>query len=107
MICRDATDLGAYVLGALEPEEARAFRGHLDTCALCRDEVERLALAADHLPLAAAQIEPPPELRRRIMDVVESEARLLAAAAAGLIVADVLLLALAVYRFQRGRLLLD
>lgn len=44
--------LGAYVLGALEPDERRALEAHLDDCAACRDELARLpALPAllDHL----------------------------------------------------------
>ena len=32
-------DAAAYVLGALEPEEAEAFSRHLATCVVCRDEV--------------------------------------------------------------------
>lgn len=37
------TDLGAYVLGALEPDERRDFERHLDGCTSCRDEVARLS----------------------------------------------------------------
>ncbi|MFX7198000.1 zf-HC2 domain-containing protein, partial [Acinetobacter baumannii] len=39
----DAPDIhtlsGAYALDALEPDEAAAFEGHLDSCASCTDEV--------------------------------------------------------------------
>ncbi|MEV7663360.1 zf-HC2 domain-containing protein [Paenarthrobacter sp. NPDC089316] len=35
--------LGAYLLGGLEPGEARAFEDHLESCAECRREVEELA----------------------------------------------------------------
>ncbi len=44
--------LGAYVLGALEPDERRALEAHLEDCAHCRDELARLsAMPAmlDHL----------------------------------------------------------
>ena len=41
-------DAAPYVLGALEPEEARAFVRHLERCAVCRDEVAALA-PPDHL----------------------------------------------------------
>ncbi|MFJ4210552.1 anti-sigma factor family protein [Paenarthrobacter sp. NPDC089675] len=34
--------LGAYLLGGLEPEEARAFEDHLNGCAECRQELEGL-----------------------------------------------------------------
>ena len=33
-------DVAAYALGALEPAEAEAFARHLETCAVCRDELE-------------------------------------------------------------------
>ncbi len=35
--------LGAYVLGALEPEERRRFEEHLDGCALCTAELAEFA----------------------------------------------------------------
>ena len=33
-------DIGAYLLGALEPAEQASFEGHLATCPECRAEVE-------------------------------------------------------------------
>jgi anti-sigma factor RsiW len=40
MTCREgATDLGAYVLGALEPAEARRVEGHVRGCAACAAEL--------------------------------------------------------------------
>jgi len=70
---RDAA--GAWVLGALDEEEAWRFGAHLDVCAACRDEVERLRVAADVLPLAVPPAEPGRELKRRLMTIVEAEAR--------------------------------
>ena len=35
--------LGAYVLGALEPDERRDLEAHLEGCAACRDELARLS----------------------------------------------------------------
>ncbi|MGA8717064.1 MAG: zf-HC2 domain-containing protein, partial [Solirubrobacteraceae bacterium] len=43
-------DAAPYVLGALEPAEARAFMRHMRTCAVCRDEVAALAPVLDVLP---------------------------------------------------------
>jgi hypothetical protein len=43
------TDLGAYVLGALPPDEAAAVEAHLATCAGCRAERDDLVPAADAL----------------------------------------------------------
>ncbi|HEY3020248.1 MAG TPA: anti-sigma factor [Solirubrobacteraceae bacterium] len=70
---RDAA--GAWVLGALDEDEAWRFAAHLDVCAACRNEVERLRVAADVLPLAAPPAGPPRELKRRLMTIVEAEAR--------------------------------
>ncbi|HEV2819607.1 MAG TPA: anti-sigma factor [Solirubrobacteraceae bacterium] len=76
--CRE--DTGAWVLGALPPDEARRFVVHLEACADCRDEVVHLQAGADVLPRAVYQVPAPPAVRDRVMAVVESEAALLAAA---------------------------
>jgi anti-sigma-K factor RskA len=68
-------DAGAYVLGALTSEEAEAFRRHLSTCVVCRDEVEALRTAVDALPLAAPQLPAPRRLRRRVLAGVHSQAK--------------------------------
>jgi anti-sigma-K factor RskA len=78
-----AASVGAYVLGALPPEELEGFRAHLADCAECRRAVEELGVAADALPIGVQQVAPPPALKGRIMAVVEAEAELLAAAGAG------------------------
>jgi anti-sigma-K factor RskA len=66
-------DAAAYVLGALEPEEADAFRVHLQDCAVCRDEVEALGGVVQALPLAAHQYAPPRGLKRRVIGEVRRE----------------------------------
>src|SRR3954447_6372519 len=65
---------GAWVLGALDEDEAWRFSAHLEVCAACRDEVERLQVAADTLPLAVPPAAPRPELKARRMEIVEGEA---------------------------------
>ena len=60
-------DAAAYALGALEPEEAEAFRVHMHECAVCRDEVEALGGVIQALPMAAHQYEAPSGLKRRVM----------------------------------------
>jgi anti-sigma-K factor RskA len=67
-------EVGAYLLGALSDSERAAFEGHLVDCAECRTEVERLRPAADLLPRSVEQVEPPPTLKRSLMEVVEREA---------------------------------
>jgi anti-sigma-K factor RskA len=56
-----------YVLGALPPAEHEAFVAHLETCAICREEVASLQSVAAALPLAAPQVLAPPGLKARLM----------------------------------------
>src|SRR5205823_2647816 len=66
-------DAGAYVLGALEGEEAQAFRRHLAICVVCRDEVAALQTAVNALPMAVPQLPTPRTLRRRVMSSIRAE----------------------------------
>jgi Anti-sigma-K factor rskA/Putative zinc-finger len=68
--CRDrGDDVGAYVLGALEPAEMEAMRRHLETCARCAAEERALAGLPDLLNRVQADVEPPP-LSPRLEDEV-------------------------------------
>jgi hypothetical protein len=72
--------LGAYLLGALDPEEAKAVEAHVGTCAECRAEIEQLevlpalldavpAARADALakePVALKDEQTPPVLLARV-----------------------------------------
>jgi anti-sigma-K factor RskA len=66
-------DAAPYVLGALEPGEARAFADHMRSCAVCRDEVAALAPVLDVLPACAPRYDVSPALRRRVIRAVRSE----------------------------------
>lgn len=66
-------DAAAYVLGALEATEADAFRAHLATCAVCRDEVSAFQAVSDALPLAVPAQPVPRALKRRVMASVRAE----------------------------------
>jgi anti-sigma factor RsiW len=68
-------DAAAYVLGALEPQEAEAFREHLAQCAVCRDEVEALGGVVQALPMAAAQYRVPRSLQKDLLRQVRREQR--------------------------------
>jgi anti-sigma-K factor RskA len=68
-------DAAAYVLGALDPAEARAFRQHMESCVVCRDEVAAFQQVTDALPMAAPQYPASRALRRRVMRAVREEPR--------------------------------
>jgi anti-sigma-K factor RskA len=78
-----ADSVGAYLLGALDPDEAARFEEHLAGCDECRRDVAELKVAADALPVSVPIVSPPAALKDRIMSVVEQEAELLAAAGRG------------------------
>ena len=66
-------ELAAYLLGALEPGEAAALEQHLAACEECRTELAWLRPAALALPESVERVEPPAELRTRIMAEVQPE----------------------------------
>jgi anti-sigma-K factor RskA len=68
-------EAGAYVLGALEPEEAAEFERHVEGCERCRSEVRWLTAAVEVLPEAVERHEPPPQLRERLLAEVGADAR--------------------------------
>src|SRR3712207_4832425 len=65
---------GAFVLGALPDEERREFEGYLANHPERQAEIDELGTVAGLLALSPQEQEPPPELRRRIMDAVRAEA---------------------------------
>ncbi len=66
-------DAAAYVLGALEPAEADAFRRHIADCAACREEVAAYEQVAQGLPAAGGErYEVPSDLRKRVMREVRA-----------------------------------
>jgi Putative zinc-finger len=68
-------ELGAYVLGRLEPDEREAVSAHLGTCTQCAAEYARLAQLpallrqADGIEIPAA----PPAVDERVLDCVAQE----------------------------------
>ena len=67
-------DLAAYMLGALEPEEVTELERHLEGCEHCRAELLWLTPAVQALPDAVERVEPPRELRGRVMAEVRGDA---------------------------------
>jgi anti-sigma-K factor RskA len=70
-LCGD--NVAPYVLGALTEREQEAFRRHLDSCAVCREEVVALQVVANALPVAAPQLSAPAELKQRVMASVNED----------------------------------
>ena len=73
-------DLAAFMLGALDRDEAAEFERHLEGCERCREEMTWLEPAVQTLPEAVERQEPPRALREALMaevrdDVRESAAR--------------------------------
>jgi anti-sigma-K factor RskA len=61
-------EIAAYLLGALEPEEAASLERHLATgCVECRAELRWLEPAVQTLPDSVERVEPSRELRARIL----------------------------------------
>ena len=69
---RCGDDVAAYALGALEPDEAEAFRRHLADCPECQEELAGFEQVAEGLPLASAHYAVPKSLRRRVMQEVRA-----------------------------------
>lgn len=67
-------DIGAYLLGALDPSEVERFESHLPNCPDCREQVERLRPAAEALPRSVEQVAAPPGLKKALGKTVRREA---------------------------------
>jgi anti-sigma-K factor RskA len=65
----------AYVLGALPEEERLSFEDYLAAHPERQAEIDELGAVAGLLAFSPQEQEPPPELRRRVMEVVEAEPR--------------------------------
>ena len=64
-------DLGAYVLGMLDPGELETFRAHLAGCAECQRELEELEGTARLLARAPKAVEPRADLRVRTLAALQ------------------------------------
>jgi anti-sigma-K factor RskA len=65
--------LAAHALSALDVAEARELAAHVATCAECRMELETWYDTAAALAYAIPSVEPPAELRSRLLDNVRAQ----------------------------------
>lgn len=66
--CEEVRELlGAYALGALDPDEQTTVSSHLAMCPACRAEAASYASVVEALGVAAPREAPPPSLRDSIM----------------------------------------
>ncbi|GLV58905.1 hypothetical protein KDH_57330 [Dictyobacter sp. S3.2.2.5] len=74
MTCQDFEELsGAYVLGALTPEEKKAMDEHLAQCRDCASKLTELQEIANLLPLASQDVEPAADLKQRFFAHLQQE----------------------------------
>ena len=63
----------AYALDALEEDETRAYEEHLAGCEICQTNLAELSGTMVQLAFAAPPVDPPPELRGRILEAARAE----------------------------------
>jgi hypothetical protein len=74
--CDQVRDLAAgLVLGALEPNEMHDTRDHLASCPEAHPEMAELGGVVPYLAESVEPVEPPSELRGRIVGAIEAEIR--------------------------------
>jgi anti-sigma-K factor RskA len=67
-------EIAAYLLGALDPEEAASLERHLATgCVECRAELRWLEPAVRLLPESVERLDPPAGLRQRVLEEAASD----------------------------------
>lgn len=66
--------IAAYMLGSLDPTETAELERHAESCERCQAEIRWLLPALDALPESVERIEPPAELRTRLLTEVRAEA---------------------------------
>src|SRR2546430_5119312 len=61
------SSVAAWVLGALDAEEADSVRSHAEGCPTCREVAGRLRRVVGALPLVVDEVSPPTRLRERVL----------------------------------------
>lgn len=64
--------LPAFVLGALDTEEAKRVAAHVERCPACRSEAEEFRKIIDMLPYSVHAAEPPAHVKRQLFARIEA-----------------------------------
>ena len=80
--CPRIDDAASYVLRAIPDGEWEGYAAHVAGCAACAAKIDELSFVADALLSGVPQLSAPPEIRSRVMSVVQAEAELLNATGA-------------------------
>lgn len=67
--------IGAYALGALEPDEAARLEAHVEGCESCRERLRWLTPAVQVLPEGVERMPAPRGVRTRVMAEVRADAK--------------------------------
>ena len=71
-----AASAALFALGSLRGEEKAAFEQHVhEGCAVCEQELDGLADVMENLALTATPVEPSGTVRRRLLDLLNTESR--------------------------------
>lgn len=74
MNCQEVEELlGAYVLEALSEEEHRAIDAHLATCPTCPKTESQLRAIVEVFPLTVPPLDPPPQVKERLLARIYTE----------------------------------
>ena len=74
LTCDEVRDLaGSFVLGALDADAEAAVREHLAMCPEAHDEIEELSGALPVLAASAPVVEPPTELKARVLAAAQAD----------------------------------
>lgn len=79
-ICPRIDDAASYVLRAMPDGEWEQYAAHIEGCDVCAAKIAELGFVSDALLNAVPQLSAPPEIRSRVMAVVNAESELLRAA---------------------------
>jgi anti-sigma factor ChrR (cupin superfamily) len=65
--------LALHALGLLEPAEAEELDAHIDECPVCQRELTELRETAASVSLNAPPVQPPPSLRKRVLELTNPQ----------------------------------